>query len=294
MTDSISLQQEDIQRAEALANSVGIPPQPRIVLDIQLEIGKPEADLSRVATLVSKDVSLSAKVLKVANSPIFGRGGTDSVLHALSLLGIKNFFLVVLQAALESALAPYKLPLDNFWRHSQDVAVISAHLAKDLKMENDWQAYMTGLFHDCGMTLMMRRFPGYVKISDKALEGLALEAFSEKFDSVIGFENDSYNTNHSLMGYVMAKSWLLPNNVNQVILHHHHAEVGGLKDPSARRLCSILQLSEFIALSLGLTPYQFSLDTLEWVSRHKDTLRETGMDEGNIKDISEEVRMLLN
>lgn len=290
---SMILSEEDIKKAETLAKSIGIPPQPRIVLDIQREADKTEVDFAKIADLIAQDVSLSAKVLKIANSPIFNRGRTDSVLHALSLMGMKNFYVIVLQAALENALAPYTLSLDKFWKHSQAVAGISAHISRDMKKDNSGQAYITGLFHDCGMTLLMRKFPSYAKLTDSVMEGVSVEPFSERFESVLAYENNSYHTNHCLMGYVMTKSWMLPEVVVQVILHHHHTDLSVLKNTFERSACIVLQLAEFIAHSLDLTGYQLSTVVPEWASRYRKNLNEIGIAAEDIKDLADEMRTVL-
>ena len=127
---------DEMKKAETIAASIGIPAQPSIVFEIQKEVGSSNVNLGRISDLVTRDVSLSAKVLKVANSPLFSRGATYSVLHALSLLGVQNFYIAVLQAALHESLEPYNIPLDAFWKHSQTVAATAVHIARDLKLEN--------------------------------------------------------------------------------------------------------------------------------------------------------------
>lgn len=284
---------DDLKRAETIADSVGIPSQPGIVLEIRREADSPEADFGRIAELVARDVSLSAKVLKVANSPLFSRGGTDSVMQALSLIGVRNFYSAVLQAALQEALAPYKLPLDQFWKHSQSVAAAAAHIAKDRKIAIGSQAYITGLFHDCGMTLLMRRFPRYIQTMGQALEGISGEPFSGRFETVVGYENSTYSTNHCLLGYIMAKSWMLPSAVTEVILHHHHADITVLKDAAARKLLALLHVSEFSVLSLELTTYQLANIAPEWALRHEKSLFEIGLNAGDMQDIVDELKIIL-
>ncbi len=58
---NMAIPQDELKRAEAIAASVGIPPQPSIVLEIRQEVDRADADLGRIADLVARDVSLSAK-----------------------------------------------------------------------------------------------------------------------------------------------------------------------------------------------------------------------------------------
>jgi len=66
---------DTIKKAEAIARDIGVPPQPEIAIKVLEEMNCDCPDLTRISELVKRDVSLSARVLKVANSPFFSRGG---------------------------------------------------------------------------------------------------------------------------------------------------------------------------------------------------------------------------
>lgn len=267
--------QEYIRKAEEIIRQIGIPPQPQAVMDIRVEIAKPCPDFGNVARSVSKDVALSAATLKIANSPFFGRTKTDSVHHALNLLGLRNFYSIVLTSSLYDAMGcGSNNTLDKFRRHSSTVATICAFIARKFKRDLEETSYTAGLFHDCGIPLLMKKFPDYAKMADYALPSSPLETIPDNFESVIGFETNRYNTNHCVMSYMMAKSWGLSDTIRAVVLNHHDISLGALKDPDQRYLSAVLFLSEFICRLCDPDTYTFHQNAAEWPDHHRATLAE--------------------
>ncbi|MGO9378652.1 MAG: response regulator [Dissulfurispiraceae bacterium] len=107
---TVSSDLQQIDNAEHLIQSVGIPSQPAAILELNKEMGKAQLDLQRVAGLISKDVSMSAKVIKIAASPFFGSKRVDSIEQALILLGVKNFQKLILSASLRDSFDGYGVP----------------------------------------------------------------------------------------------------------------------------------------------------------------------------------------
>ena len=60
--------QKNLGRAQEVLDSIPIPSQPKIIMEISREINKPEPVLSKISALVSEDVAMSAKVIKLVNS----------------------------------------------------------------------------------------------------------------------------------------------------------------------------------------------------------------------------------
>jgi len=86
------MDQEIIEKTEKLVKGIGIPSQPRVIMEIDEEVKKEDPDFGIISNLVSRDVAMSAKIMKVCNSPLFGlRHKVESVDKALSILGLNNF-----------------------------------------------------------------------------------------------------------------------------------------------------------------------------------------------------------
>ncbi|HTZ18176.1 MAG TPA: HDOD domain-containing protein [Dissulfurispiraceae bacterium] len=267
--------EKGIRNAEEIILQVGIPPLPKALIDIQNELAKAGPDFRRISDSVSKDVALSAAVLKIANSPFFGGIKTDSIHHALNILGLRNFYSLVMTSSLFNAIG-YGLnqSLDKFRRHSSTVAAVCSHIALKLKIDLEEEAYAVGLFHDCGIPLLMKKYADYAQMAEYAMPSSPLETIPDNFESVIGFETSRYHTNHCIMSLMLAKSWGMSDKILAVILTHHDISMYALKSPGQRHLAAILFVSEFICQDCDTETYSFHQDAAEWLKQHKNTLDE--------------------
>jgi HD-like signal output (HDOD) protein len=280
---------ENIKKAEEILGQIGLPPQPRAVMDIRREMARPDPDFQKIVHAVSADVALSAATLKITNSAFFGGLKTDSIHHALLRLGLGNFYSIVLTTALYNAMGcGTNHTLDKFRKHSSSVALVCSHITQKLQVDLEDAAYTLGLFHDCGVPLLLKKFPDYAKMADYALPSSPLEGIPDYFESVVGLETDRYNTNHCIMGYIMAKSWGLSDNLLSVLLNHHNISMRALKDPSQRRLLGILFLAEFVCQSCDPDTYAFHQHAPEWHTAHRRTLEVLGIHAVDIRILEEE------
>ena len=65
---SVQLSAEQIGK---ILQGISIPPQPQILVDLQMEQFQPEPSIDRIADLIAQDVGLAGTILKTINSPIF-------------------------------------------------------------------------------------------------------------------------------------------------------------------------------------------------------------------------------
>ena len=279
--------EERQKRAEEVVKRVKLPSQPAIVIEINQELGLEAPDFKKIAELVSQDVAISAKVINVVNSPFFGLSRkVESIVQALTLMGLQNFYNVILTTCLQEALGADDEDGKVFWGHSIRTAVAARHIAQSLgatlladEITPD-QAYITGLFHDCGVPIMVQKDSKYEKISAFSI--------SHRRDIIVA-EDKYFDTDHCIIGQMMARSWSLSENIHKTILHHHSSDF--LSDPDIPiKLVSILQLADYIAYS-----YDFSVGAVdhiinsEWEIEEWAESREQILDELvlSVEDIQE-------
>jgi len=228
---------------EASLKDIGIPPRPLILEQIMLETRKDEPDFNRIATLISRDVSLSAGFMKTANSPFYGlRQKVHGVREALMVLGLKTAANTLAGLIMRQVL-PSGPHLERFWDASDRTAQLAGWLVQKLGVRFGVQsedAYTFGLFRDCGIPILMRKFPDYYKVLAHANDEASL-----RFTDV---EEAALPTNHALVGSLMSQSWWLPESSTLAIRHHHdHPAINtyATELPGAsRRLIALAQLAE--------------------------------------------------
>jgi HD-like signal output (HDOD) protein len=233
---------------------VGIPPCPVILDRFMAEAQKDDPDYHRLAVIIGTDVGLSAGLIKTANSPYFGmRQRVRSVNEALAILGLNTASRAVAGIVLRNSF-PHVPNLERFWDASTRIARISGWLAQhlDLRGLRADDAYTFGLFRDCGIPVLLGRFPNYEIVLAAANRETAL-AFTD-------IENAELPSNHAMIGCILAQSWWLPEEICLAIRNHH--DVMELESASSslpmlsRRLIAISQLAEHILqqkLGLSLT-----------------------------------------
>jgi HD-like signal output (HDOD) protein len=218
-----------------LASGIKIPPMPEILLRLNRLLSNPETGPTELASLIRDDGALSGAVFRVVGSPVFGlHAKVDSLQRAIALLGMRNAAALLRNETLRSALSDplHAKALQSLWNRSELIAercvliVKTAHLC-DISPDS---AFMLGMFHDCGLALLCKRYPAYAE----ALSG-------NSWPDILALDQ-THQISHSVMGQMVAKNWALPDELVLAIRHHHDLHAPEL--PLAMlRLCAVLQLA---------------------------------------------------
>ncbi len=205
----------ELQNAEQLMKDVIIPPRPTVLIDVLNEQSKPEPDLHRIGELISKDVAISAGVLRVVNSSFFGLPRKiTSIDHAVRMIGVRSVTNIVTALMLHSAFSDLRGDvMDEFWNSSGRLAAATSFAARESDDVPTEEAYALGLFANCGVPLMLQKYPEYPSVYERATAAPEM--------SVVASEESELDTNHTLVGYIMGKKWDLPESFCQCILRHH-------------------------------------------------------------------------
>jgi HD-like signal output (HDOD) protein len=201
--------------AEGITRNVTIPPCPSILTKLLRETRSDEPDFRRVGQLIGGDVALAAAVVNTANSPYYGlRAKVSSVQQALTLLGLnavaQRVTGLLLQQAFSSAAGP---GMERYWKASMATALIAGLVSRETGRGASEICHTYALFQNCGMPVMLQKFPIYADIFD----GAAL-AYG---DPVLEIEEERYATNHAKIGAQLAQSWHLSEPMCLAIRHHH-------------------------------------------------------------------------
>lgn len=286
---SQELSAEQIQQA---LQGITIPPQPQIMVDLQFEQYMPDPDLETIAKLISQDPGLSGALLKLVNSPHFGLSNKiGSIQRAVNLLGSRSIINLINAQSIKGEMSDETIvTLNRFWDTAQDVANTCLILAKRTGIQAADEAYTLGLFHDCGVPLMLKRFPDYMEVLEEAYAKAGEET------RVVDTENHTFNTNHSVVGYFTAKSWRLPEHLSAAIANHHNA-LAVFRDESSRNtqsqlknLLAVLKMAEHICASYRVLGNQ-AVDH-EWNVVGPLVLDYIGLSEYDFENLKQNIREL--
>jgi HD-like signal output (HDOD) protein len=149
-----------VQLNELLATDAWIPSLPEAVQQILAELQRDEPDLRRVNELMSCEVGLTVRILRLVNSARYSAGGgVATVEAATALLGLRATRQLVQAAAVGGAFKGVPgVDLAEFWRHSLDVAKIAQSLAAEFKLDTG-AAFTAGLLHGVGDLILKMAMP---------------------------------------------------------------------------------------------------------------------------------------
>jgi HD-like signal output (HDOD) protein len=147
---------------EAIRNNrVVLPTLPEVALRVREGAEDPRADAASIARVLGSDAALSARVIRVANSPLLRAAAPIPDLRmAISRLGIQYTCNLAIGLAMEQMFQATSEAVDRrmrlVWRRSTEVAGISAVLARTYtKLKSD-QATLAGLVHKIGALPILR------------------------------------------------------------------------------------------------------------------------------------------
>ena len=187
--------------------------------------------------MVNTDVGLSAKLLKLVNSPFFGFTTTiDSVTRAVSLVGVKELSTLALGISTINFFKDIPAELMDmavFWKHSLRCAIFAKLLAVRQGLPSD-RFFTGGLLHDVGRLVMFKNMP-YASTEAMLYARGAMVPLVEAEAEVLGFD-------HTEVGRLLLGQWQFPPNLTMLIAHHH--DPGSAADP---REAAVLQLADNLA-----------------------------------------------
>ncbi|HUA15019.1 MAG TPA: HDOD domain-containing protein [Verrucomicrobiae bacterium] len=229
-----------------------IPSIPVILQTLIAELAQPpeSVNIVEVADLIGRDKSLTAQCLRMANSPLFGRGQrTDSIRGALRTLGLGHTRDIAVSCTIMQIGASQKV-LDPvvFWEHSLGCAIISRKLARSVGFDDPEKAYLGGLLHDIGYIVNLVLSPQVTKA--------ALEKASSDGTFAGEAEYRELGFTHCQSGELVARKWHFPDDIVEVILSHHNPAAAVLNPALVTIVALADRLCRSSRLGLGYSETQ--------------------------------------
>lgn len=195
-----------------IAHLGDLPTLPHIVQKLAATIGRANVSAEDIGSLIEKDQVLSAKVLRLANSPLYGfPSRIASVAHAVVVLGLSVVKGLTLCASAFDMMKD--AGMTQLWRHSLGVAMTAHILGARLQIRNPEEVFVAGLLHDIGKVVL------YVKWTDVAMR--LREAGRTGDRTMMEVEQAVLELTHADVGGCLAQTWHLPAALREPILYHH-------------------------------------------------------------------------
>lgn len=257
-----------------LEKGVILPPQPRILQELQEKLSDGAADVRVYARLLAQDPGLVAMLFKVVRNASYQRFQPfESVEHILQAIGLQQTVNLVQAVVLVSAVPAKhnRKAFEAFWARSQAVSELAMLIAGErVAVCNIFpdQACMAGLFHDCGVPVLMQRFPTCCK-------DMRLDEAGRWPD--LAEEDRRFEADHCVIGYLVGKHWKLPDFICDAVRFHH--DITRLENHAARTMAAILQMA------IHIYHLDLHFHNPEWDSVRAEVLDELGLGDDTLPEL---------
>lgn len=195
-----------------------------------------KASVQEMARIVSSDQALSARILRLANSPSYGFYRVSTISNAMILLGVN----VVKSLALSSSI--FEIMEKNsigLWEHSLGVGAAANIIARKLGLPECEEIATAGLLHDIGKVIIS------LKCSEAEQQITGIVRTQGKY--MIEAELEVIGVDHAEIGGWLAKSWFLPDKLSEPIAFHHDVT----KSQNHRIKTSVVHIADVLIKASG-------------------------------------------
>lgn len=220
-----------------------IPTLPGFFARIMDSIDSDRTSVGDLAGIIGEDPALTAKVFKLANSAFYGRFKKVATMEqAVSTIGFNEIKTIALSIGVIGAFSDRvsKTALEPFWVHALTCATTARAIGERDQESSLDKIYFGSLLHDIGK-LVLTMIVGEEYIT-------ALRDCPDDNDiAKLRVEKETFGVHHAQVGKWISDRWHFPNELVEVIAHHHQPHRPTLLRP---RSVATVFLSDFITHNL--------------------------------------------
>ena len=206
-----------------LVSQIGqLPSLPRIYLELTQALKDPYLSPADMGTIIERDISMTARILKLVNSAFFGLGRTIvSPGDAVNYIGKETVKTLVLSlqifAEFKAPMVSY-LSMESLWKHSLEVATLAKKISKtmDPDLEVAEESFSAGMLHDVGRLILLS------KLNSRYTRAIVSAEMNRI--TLLEAEQDEFNVTHAGIGGYLLGLWGLPLPIIEAVTWHHFPE----------------------------------------------------------------------
>jgi diguanylate cyclase (GGDEF)-like protein len=238
----------DPEIGKLLGSADQLPGAPGVALRVVELNQREDVDISALVEVLGQDPVLAAKLLRTANSGMFGLPReVASVRQAVMVLGLRTVNLLALSfsaVAVSTGSSPESFDYRGYWTQCMATALGARKIAERRLPGLKDEAFLAGMLADIGRLLLAERFPErYAPICERLAES------SEPVEEI---EQRTLGATHMQVGRALLESWHLPELVCLAVAAHHDS--GSLRSSAgenAWRLAQVVELASAIGELFG-------------------------------------------
>lgn len=193
---------------------------PEVLIQVNQLMAQPNCSSAKLAEIISLDVDISARLLRLVNSSFYGLSAkVDTISRAVTIAGtneLRNLVLATSAVKTFSGIPEHLVNMDDFWRHAVTTGVIAQQLGQLCNSLHSERLFVAGMLHDLG------RLAIYLTLPEKAAEILSITGGDEWI--TVNTEEKLLGFTHMDVGAALMQHWKLPENLISVAKHHHRPQ----------------------------------------------------------------------
>jgi len=238
----------DMNRHEAVESVVAcvgeLPALPSVVAEVLQITDDPAVAVSQISDHVQRDPALTAKILKVSNSPYYGmKQHVGSLKLALVILGVREVRNIVLGISVLEQLQDEGMQdsvvTGDFWKHSVTVAALTKRLGAAFALGLQGEDFTSGLLHDMGKMVLFRQL-------GRTYEQVFTDAGGDS-SKLCDLELASFGFDHADVAAALAIHWNLPGSLVDSLWCHHPSASRPLAEANNPRLAASVRIANLAA-----------------------------------------------
>jgi HD-like signal output (HDOD) protein len=201
---------------ELLSSTTKMYSMPDVYFRVKALVDDPDSVMADLARVIGTDPGLTARLLKLANSAVFGMSArVDTVSKAVNLLGMQQVHDLVLATSITQTFAHVSstvMDMPHFWRRSVHCGVLARVLASACNVLDGERLFVAGLLHDLGHLIM---YQGVPELAQAAL----LQAEREEMP-LFRVERGLLGFDYAQVGAALMRAWKLPRGLEEAVELH--------------------------------------------------------------------------
>lgn len=193
---------------------------PEVVMQVNEMVDNDRYNASDIGRVISQDPGLSTRLLKIANSSMYGNmRKIDNINHAVVILGTKQIRDLVFSTVATKVFDGIPndiISVEDFWHHSLYCALLARSLTRSSRKINADTMFTAGLLHDIGHLVLMNRMP------EQATASIMLTIQGDATIDLLDAEREIIGFTHAEVGASLARQWHLPDILIECIEFHHN------------------------------------------------------------------------
>jgi len=209
------------------------------------EVANHRSTADSLAKIIGLDQALLGRILRIANSAFYrGRIPTTTLQAGIVRLGPALVRDLVISLSTQSLFKEFNTVEQQMWNHSLATAFGAQLVAAQSHVANPDEAFVAGLLHDVGKTILLNH-------NDKYAELLSKANLENRYHHEV--ERETYGFDHADVGAVLMNKWQLADSLVESVRYHHQLDSLEEAPESARSLICVVAVADSLAYSLGLS-----------------------------------------